>query len=323
MMTYKEFCLLAQELLEKKCKDGTRVHLSGQYKNNGGFQEALCVLEEGSNVSPVLYLRKYYEAFASGMSMDEAVEKLLAEYEKKRCAVFLDGKGYGDFEEMKSKIVCKLVNYERNKGLLEQAPHRRYLDLAVVYYFLIEDPVIGRGTAVIQNNLLEAWKVTEEALYEAARENTERILGAEIRPIGEVIKELFQNDLLRYLEEKPDEGEFQNEQVEAVVESMMGGFHLDEPKEMYVYSNHSKYCGAAVLLDERGLEEFSEEQGSFFIVPSSIHEVILIPERVIPVGGELKALLRDINTQMEDGTEYLSDRIYYYDRERKCVEVRA
>ena len=105
MMTYKEFCLLAQKLLEKKCEDGTRVHLSGQYKNNGGFQEALCVLEEGSNVSPVLYLRKYYEDFASGMSMDEAVEKLLAEYEKKRCAVFLDGKGYGDFEEMKSKKI--------------------------------------------------------------------------------------------------------------------------------------------------------------------------------------------------------------------------
>lgn len=322
MMTYKAFCLLAQELLEKKCKDGTRVHLNGQYKNNGGFKEALCVLEEGSNVSPVLYLRKYYEAFESGMSMDEVAEKLLAEYKEKRCAVFREGKEYMDFEKVKPRIVYKLVNYGRNKAMLVQAPHRRYLDLAVVYYFLVDDPVIGRGSAVIDNRLFEGWKVTEDVLFKTAQENTERLLGAEIMPIDEVIKELLHNDLLRHIEENPGDGELQKEQIEAVVESMVRSLHSGEPKEMYVYSNDSKYYGAAALLNGRRLEKFAGEKGNFFIIPSSIHELILIPEGTIPAGEEMRELLRDINGQLEDETEYLSNHIYYYDRERKCVEVR-
>lgn len=321
MMSYEMFCQQIQHLLMEKFEEGAQIHLHDVQKNNGVVKKALCILEKGSNVSPTLYLHEYYAQYESGMSMEKVAEELWKEYMVNRASFSISAAEYTDFEKARSNLAYKLVNYEKNESLLAKVPHRRYLDLAVVYYLLIDNYMIGKGTAIIYNELLEAWNVTEETLYETAKVNTGRLLGVEITRIDEVIEKLLYEDLKEQMVETLGKETITEDDVEAAMTGIAASLRLGEAKEIYVYSNYAKYYGAACLLDQSGLEAFAEMRGSFFVVPSSVHEVILVPEEVMLSEKEVLELLKEINDTSEDGTEYLSNKLYYYDKDKKCVKI--
>ena len=137
-MSYEEFLQVIPGLLQRRLGPEARVSVHTVYKNNNLKKEMLCILEEGSNVSPTIYLHPFYEAFERGMEVDEILEEILEEYRRNRCGLYLDVDEFQQFDRVSSRIVYKLINYERNEEMLSTVPHRRFLDLAVVYYLLIE-----------------------------------------------------------------------------------------------------------------------------------------------------------------------------------------
>ena len=253
--------------------------------------------------------------------MSEILDEIMAEYQTNRCGLYLDVEEFQDFEKIGSRVVFKLINYEHNRELLRDVPHRRFLDLAVVYYFLIENHFIGKGTAMIHNQQLHIWNVDEDTLYRRALQNTDRLLGLEIKPMGCVIRELLKKDLIHQLSGCPGCGDFTKEQVDSwslhILDSLMPG----QPYEMYVLSNRDKYYGACAILNDKCLAGFASEHGSFYVIPSSIHEVILMPETESLSLADLKLLLVDINAAGEESQEYLSPEIYYYDSGQECLRV--
>ena len=58
---------------------------------------------------------------------------------------------------------------------------------------------------------------------------------------------------------------------------------------------------------------------NFYILPSSVHEMIILPESGALLKEELNAVIQEINGSQVNAEEYLSDHAYYYDRVRKCV----
>ena len=107
------------------------------------------------------------------------------------------------------------------------------------------------------------------------------------------------------------------EMVEPIIKEMMGKVYTEaKGPKMFVAGNHHKNYGAAVILYEDFLEQFAKKINSdFYILPSSIHEVILIP-----VGNDeeevshLKRMVFEVNhTELEE-EEILSDSIYRYMR---------
>lgn len=318
-VTYESFCQTMLSMVEKRVPDGARVCRHTIYKNNNCRREALCILEEGSNVSPTIYLDSYYDELISGISMERIAEEILEEYRINRCSLFLDVEEFQNFERVRPRIVFKLVNYEKNRAMLEQVPHRRFLDLAVVYYFMIENHFIGNGTAVIYHQQLNSWNVTEEELFAVASENTPKLLGCVITPMEDVIAELLCRDLAHQMGAHPGSADFAEGQIEGLAAQILENLLPEKRYNMYVCSNTERCYGAAALMNRDLLTGFAAGKGSFFAIPSSIHEAILIPKTEPVTAAELQELLREINEVLEDDQEYLSDQIYCYDGETGCL----
>ena len=320
-MTYEAFLKLVPTMLQEEMGEEAQVSLHTIYKNNNQKREALCILEPGCNVSPTIYMAPYYERYQEGGKMGEILEAILAEYRTNRCGLYLDVGEFQDFDKLRSRIVYKLVNYEQNQPLLQDIPHRRFLDLAVVYYFLIQNHFIGSGTAMVHNRQLEAWGVDEGILYETARENTDRLLGNELEPMPQVIQELLRKDLVRQVSQYPTREDYSEEQLSLWASQILSALMPKEKYVMYVLSNRDKYFGASAVLNQKKLTAFASEHGNFYVIPSSIHEMILMPECEPLSAVELKRLLEEINTDGQIvGQEYLSSRIYYFDKEKDCLE---
>ena len=314
-MTYETFLKWIPDMVQLQMGEGVKVRLHTIYKNNNVRRDALCILEDGCNVSPTIYLETYYEKLQQGYSLEQICEEICREYQANHCGMYMDMGSFYDFDKMKEKIVYKLIHYEHNQELLKDVPHRRFLDLAVVYYLLIEDPFIGSGTALIHHRQRQMWQVDEETLYQRAVVNTDHLLGYQIQPMSQVILELLQKDMRYQLEEDLEMGICTGEQVDQWAVEILAHMMPTEKHTMFVLSNHNKYLGAAAILNRDRLSAFAEKMGcGFHVVPSSIHEMILIPDTESLQREDLRRLLQEINEEEENVQEYLSDQIYYYDR---------
>ena len=146
--------------------------------------------------------------------------------------------------------------------------------------------------------------------------NTKRILGNTITPMRQVIRELLIRDMGRQLEADVDRGICTPQHVEQWAEEILEQILPKEQRTMYVISNHNKYLGAVSVLDQGMLDDFAGELGvGFYVIPSSIHEMILVPETESLQWKDMRLLLAQINGEEDNIQEYLSDQIYYYDRQ--------
>ena len=316
-MTYETFLEWIPDMVQSQLGDGVEVRLHTIYKNNNVRRNAICVMEEGCNVSPTIYLERYYQQWKDGVSLDKISSEICKEYEANRCGKYVNIASFCQFETMKDRIVYKLIHYDRNWELLQQIPHRRFLDLAVVYYLLLEDPFLGNATVLIQRQQMQMWNVEEETLYQMASCNTKRILGNIITPMRQVIRELLIRDMGRQLASDVDRGICTLQQVEQWSEEVLEQILPKEQRTMFVMSNHKKYLGAVSVLDQEMLDDFAGKlDGGFYVIPSSIHEMILVPETESLQWKDMRLLLAQINGEEDNVQEYLSDQIYYYDRQK-------
>ena len=90
---------------------------------------------------------------------------------------------------------------------------------------------------------------------------------------------------------------------------------------MYVLGNERKLFGAAVMLYDGLLEKMSEIiGGDFYLLPSSLHELILIPDEGREKGGDLWKMVCEINETQVEPEDVLTDSVYYYSGKNKRLE---
>lgn len=82
---------------------------------------------------------------------------------------------------------------------------------------------------------------------------------------------------------------------------------------MFVLSNNSKLYGAAALLDEKIMSDISYKFGEVYILPSSVHETLIVPKRDGMELSELETMVREVNSTQVAEHEQLSDYVYAYD----------
>lgn len=287
-MSYEEFICRVQAEVKNAMGDKARVERRRITKNNGVQMEGITITEEGQKISPMIYLEEYYHIYEKGVPLPEITEDVLRLYEKSRETIPLTPEFYTDFEKVRARVACKLVNYEKNEGQLSRVPHIRCLDLALVfYYMMMEEQEIGRGTILIYNSHLDMWGVTKEQLYETARRNTPLLLPCEFKEMGEFLEENFEG----------------------------AGELIEEKLPMYVLSNRERQFGAVNLIYDSVLAQIGRELGDdFYILPSSVHECIIVPVNTRATREELETMVRDINRTQVLPEEVLSDSVYFYER---------
>lgn len=295
-MEYREFIEEVRWQLQNRMGKEVRIKVQRVQKNNGICLDGIAIWKEGENVSPTVYLDQFYESFQNGECIENIAGQIVEVYQKYRIQEPIDPKFYCDFANVKDHIVCKVINYKKNRELLERIPYVRYLDLAIVFYCTVQDEQIGQGTIMVHNEHLKFWNVTAAEIADLARRNTIKQFPHELFSMMELIEEGMKDEEKKMLaQEIADQGE--------------------EAMPMYVLTNREKNLGATCVVYDSILEDVGESLGEdYYVLPSSIHECIIVPKReeIDPI--ELKAIVRDVNDTQVQPEEVLSDEIYQYER---------
>lgn len=287
-MTYYQFVQAVETRVKEVVRDEIEVCSHTAEKNNGVTRKGIMLTERGINISPTIYLEEYYRQFQSGNSLDRIAADILRLYHEVRFRKSWDAGKITDYEKVKDRIIYRLVNRKANEKLLENMPYIPYLDLAIVFCVLLEVTGNGTATMAVSSEHARLWGVSGEELYGMASENTCRLLPDDFSAMSKVIEELSDTP--------QEEGE----------------------ECMYVLSNRIRSHGAAAILYEKRLEGIGMYlESNYYVLPSSIHEVIVIPEKAAPGKEMLSQMVEEINRTQVADEEVLSGRAYYYDREKK------
>lgn len=284
-MNYQEFVGTVTGFLRESLPCGTKLEMIALEKNNGVMVDGLSVRRQGQAVAPTIYMNACYREYLGGRSLKGICDEILECCQETEFEGAFDVDFFTDYKKLKSTVVYKLINAEKNRELLKKVPHLPYLDLAIVFYCLLADTPVGSATVLIHNSHLTLWNISCVQLYRDAAANAAKLLPARLCGMAEVIRELSGGE--------------------------------DEPEDvgvpMYVLTNTQKSLGAACVLYDGMMKSCASRLGeAFYVLPSSIHEVILVPVSAVGSEQELLDMVRDINrTQVRD-TEVLSDNIYLY-----------
>ena len=298
-MEYKEFVEYIKMNAGYIAGEGGNITINHVIKNNGCEMDGLVIMEKGKDIAPTIYLDSFYELYTNGENIKNIIRQIEVIYEQNKNNVTFDVNILKHFDTIKDKIVYKVVNYRSNEKLLEQVPHKRILDLAVVFYCLLDNEYGRSATALIYNNNLKNWNVTIDDVYKAALKNTPDLLHSKISSMAALFEKCGVNvdgeevDLKDYV-----------------------------PSDMYVLTNESKLNGAACILYENVLYDFAQKLGAdLYILPSSVHEVILLPKLSMLEKDELVNMVKEVNTEGVAADEVLSDHVYEYNRTERLITM--
>lgn len=186
-MEYKEFEKTLVDLVQNKFGEKYRVAVHQVTKNNGVLLNGMIIMSRDTNISPTIYLEPYFEQYQEGMEMKEILEDICYLYENNQenvVSVFGDLK---NFEAIKDKVAYRLIGQDKNERLLERVPFTPFLDLAIVYYLLVDSNESGQMTALIHNEHLKLWEVEREEIHRLAIQNTQRLLPVSIQSMKNIM----------------------------------------------------------------------------------------------------------------------------------------
>lgn len=313
-MNFEEFCDWVENRLKEQCENGMHIEIQSVQKNNGVLQKGLFIIREDCNLTPTIYLREFYNLYESGMDPEEVLKQLLAVYEANRAETSLDFSFFKDFCQVRDRIAYKLISREDNEALLKEIPWIPLLDLALVFYYILPEHFFTSGTILIKQSHCEEWGVDEKQLFSIAEENTPELcppLLLDMKAMIEMWERLANG-------EKIDGTESLSESLWQPVGLESLEFSERKREEcMFVLTNEKRNLGAAAVLYKDMLRKLSEKlQSDLYILPSSIHECIILPADEDGTIEELEALVCRVNRSQVAREEQLSDHVYRYLREK-------
>lgn len=300
-MEYREFLENVRKEVESRYDSNVSVTLNHVMKNNGTELDGITIMEKDKNIAPTIYINSFYDRYREGVSLKAVVSEIIRIYNQNKNSININADYFENYENIRKTIVYKLVNYQKNKKLLEDVPYKRVLDLAVVFYCLIEQRKGVSATALIHNEHLRIWNVTEDEIYNDALKNTPVLLAGSIVPMSKILSEIAGT---APVDNDEKVCEYTGEDI------------------LYVLTNSSRVNGAACILYDNLLKKFANDVHSdLYILPSSVHEVIIVPKKNAFDKSELADMVREVNEQGVSQDEILSDNVYEYNRKNGLITM--
>lgn len=297
MMTLMSFGREMRRLIADGLGEEYEVRLEKVRKNNDVEMLGIMVTLRAQNISPTIYLEQFYREYVDGKELECISGEMIRALRRGMPKGDFNLSFFVDYQAVREKICYKLISAERNQHLLKDIPYIPLLDLAVCFYYPIEEEEIGRGSILIRNRHLELWDVSVQELWKAAASNTRRMYPAECFSIERIMMEMV--------------GMCSWEEPAGELPELNG-------LPMHVLTNADRVFGAAVILYDHYLERIAEHlNSSFYLMPCSIHEVIILPRKRGDDAGKLREIVEEVNADQVDPQDFLSDNVYYYDRKKK------
>ena len=295
-MDYEQFkAAFTEDLKTNLQKLGIEADVSEHHieKLNDSY-DALSVTPKGSSIGVNANLDEIFHAMERGRDYSEVLsgvtESLKGSLEHMPKFQVSDLTNYA---EMKNRLAMEVVSAERNAKMLQDVPHEQMEDIAVVYRLVLDSSKDASSTILVTNDLMDKFGITHEQLHDDAMKNAPLIRPAEIKGMGETLNEIEHGPVL-----EPDPDEF-----------------------LFVAGVPDQTHGAAVIAYPNFFEEAAEKLGGdYFIIPSSIHEVLLVKDTGEMNARDLAALIREVNATEVAPEDVLTDHAYHYDSKEHIFE---
>lgn len=291
-----------KETLEARTGTDFEVEHRTAERMNGSY-EAIVVKPADSEVGVSLNATTLYQDYESGVSYENIAKGAadLADRSLRNQPEF-DVDSFKDYDKMKGTLAMEVVSKERNAELLDTVPHKDIEDMSVVYRFVLGETPAGSGTILVTNQMLENYGITADQLHADAMKTAPEVRPLVIEGMGQVLaKQMGVEDL-----------------------EVLGLNIPPEQEQMFVASVEGNVHGAGVLAYSDFFDKVADrlgDQQNFFILPSSIHELIIVPDNGIMDLHNLESMVREINASVVDPSEQLTDNVYHYDAKEKVFEL--
>lgn len=288
---------LPEEYQQSECRMETVT------KNNGIQKTGITIWQPANSITPILYLDDFYREYRQGVSMNAILSKISDIYVQSiRSEIFVSKADFVAYDRVKDNITLKLVNRKANRQLLRELPHKDIEDLSITYQiFLPEFHDEGSASAKVTNQLMDSWEIDMETLHQTAVENSLRLEPPVFKSMTAAMGEII-------MEDESVGDLFKDREI----------FLQAAPDMMYILTNRDKLYGASALVYPQVLEQISEVfPEGFYILPSSVHEVLIMPKTGVAPPQELGKMVREVNQKEVSKEEVLSDRVYEYDKDAK------
>lgn len=298
MMTYEQFKTELHNKVQKKMGACANVKFVIVHKNNQVDLEELSCEISGRNMTPAIPLKEFYNKYLE-KGMDWCVI----------AAVSILGTGesiskeelFQTWEAVRKKIRIELVNHAWNEELLKTVPHKDFLDFAILFRVRICETEYASAGYAVSKEMMDYWGIDMEEMSEQAFQNLYKEETFEISSLLKEISRIIGDECKEDISEDDTED--------------------NEDDSIFVFTNRYRTKGASGMLRTDLLAEFAKEQDrDLIILPSSVHELLLVPDH----GGydieALRDMVREINRGSVEKEEWLSSEIYVYRRKNKRVE---
>ena len=185
----------------------------------------------------------------------------------------------------------RLISYQKNKEFLSLVPHRRILDLAIIYQLVFEGTDTTMGAAVVYQDHCRIWEVTEDILFQTAIASMIRRFPPSLSSVEALIG----------LPELPVQSDFPH---------------------LFALTNSKAFFGASVIMYPGILRTAAKKLGgAYYILPSSMHEVLLLAKDKDTDPSQLKEIVEEVNLTDAVSTDFLSNHVYEYDSDEDTVTI--
>ena len=193
-----------------------------------------------------------------------------------------------DYDQAKDNLFIRVQNASNMPDDRVVTPME---DLAITYHVLIARSEDNDETTIqsspVTPERLEQWGVSKEQLHEDALKSSPVVAPVRISALNEELG----------LPPTPD-----------------------DPGILVVTNTHKKH-GASAVFYPGVIDELAKNlDGDFYIIPSSIHEVLVFPDEIKDVLG-INDMIQEVNASQVAPEEQLADHAYHYDAENKVFEI--
>ena len=298
-MELKDFAALIAAGAQGQLGDRYEISDTVTMKNNTTEYTGIMFQKKTENVAPTIYIEDLYERYKiQEVTIQDAIKEVICRYEKSIKGMQRINGLSVDYASCQDRIIYRLVSKERNLFLLKDMPYIPFLDMAITFHLVVSIDDSCMQSLKITRELQQRWGVSVEQLLKLAKKNTPELLPARVCELSQLMK--------CYINTR----EFMLEQEEDLTN--------EEKIDMIVVSNELGINGAAVMLYDGVMEQIANEYDSdLYLLPSSIHEIIVVPAGEEDLHETFSSMVNNINQRYVDEDEVLSDRVYIYRQEEK------
>ncbi len=308
MVTKEEFInYLKENLLDylpDNIRDNSTLKIQEVVKGNDIKLTGVMISEKDSNISPTLYVDGYISDAQQGMPLEEIAQKITDSYLRARSEKInlVDIEKVRDLDQVKDMLVTKIINKDLSSEYLNDVPHKDFGDLAIITQIRLSAYEGNQASITIRDKMLESWGVSFDELIDIATKNDIKLSEPRLYPMNDIMTTILFGD--NYEQD---------------------GFLPDMDKSsngMFVFSTEDKVNGAKLLNQPELLEQVSEYLDcSLIILPSSIHETIIVPDNgFLDVDkSEISKMIQEINLNEVHPDEVLADHPFFYSKEEKML----